>query len=240
VPPRSTRSRPLRRGRRRVGASRQGDEHILDPLQRIIVSAPVFLLAIVLHEVAHGYVAYRLGDDTAKLAGRLTLNPIAHLDVLGTLMFIVSSLVGFGFGWAKPVPVNPLRLRHFRRGQILVSLAGVTANLAQALAWAGLLRLAYHFAPDSSIGDAAIVFCSFGIIINLILLIFNLLPVPPLDGWRVLTNALRISYTAPILRLESMGFMLLFVLLYLHVLDPVFHVTLWPLYNLLVPRALGM
>ncbi len=200
----------------------------------------MFLLAIVLHEVAHGYVAYRLGDDTAKLAGRLSLNPLVHLEVLGTLMFIISSWVGFGFGWAKPVPVNPLRLRHMRRDDILVSLAGVTVNLAQALAWAGLLRLAYHFLPGSDVGAAAVVFCDLGIVVNLALMIFNLLPVPPLDGWHVLTQTLRIAYTTPVLRFQQMGSMLLFMLLYLRILNPLFDHTLWPLYNLLVPRAMAV
>jgi Zn-dependent protease len=200
----------------------------------------VFLLAIVLHEVAHGYVAYRLGDDTARLSGRLSLNPLVHLEVLGTLMFIISSWVGFGFGWAKPVPVNPLRLRHFRRDQILVSLAGVTVNLAQAVAWAGLLRLAWHYLPGSNVGAAAVILCDLGIVINLALMIFNLLPIPPLDGWHVLTNSLRIAYTTSVVRFEQMGFMVLFLLLYLHALNPVFNHTVWPLYNLLVPPALAV
>ncbi|MCJ7750179.1 MAG: site-2 protease family protein, partial [Armatimonadetes bacterium] len=111
------------------------------PLSRIVGMLPGFLLGIVLHEVAHGYVAYRLGDDTAKRAGRLTLSPIAHIDPVGAIFFILSSLAGFGFGWAKPVPVAVERLRNPRRDEVLVTLAGPAANLLQALAWALVLRL---------------------------------------------------------------------------------------------------
>src|SRR5574340_884600 len=96
----------------------------------LVVSLPAFLLAIILHEVAHGYVAYRLGDDTAKRAGRLTMSPLPHIDPMGAIFFVISSLSGMGFGWAKPVPVNPSYLRHPGRDDVLVSLAGPVSNLA--------------------------------------------------------------------------------------------------------------
>jgi len=189
------------------------DHNLLDSLRWMIVGAPSFLLAIILHEVAHGYVAYRLGDDTAKRMGRLTLSPAAHLDLVGTLMFVFSSLSGFGFGWAKPVPVMMQRLRHPARDEVLVSLAGVTANLVQAVVWAGLARLCYRFLAESSLGAALIIFCALGVRVNLLLMVFNLVPIPPLDGSRVAARLLGIADSHLIDRLAPLGFvaLLLFV-----------------------------
>jgi len=214
---------------------------VLDPnsvLFKIVVGLPAFLLAIVLHEVAHGYVAYRCGDDTAKLAGRLTLSPLPHFDLLGALMFVVSSWAGFGFGWAKPVPVNPLRFRNFRRDYILVSLAGVATNLGQAVIWSVLLRATLHFAAESSFALAFALFCVRAIQINIVLFVFNLLPIPPLDGWHVLTQVLRIGYSTTVLRLEHSGFFLLFILMYLRVLDPILTWVILPLYRVFLPASL--
>ena len=214
---------------------------MLDPnsvLFKIVVGLPAFLLAIILHEVAHGYVAYRCGDDTAKLAGRLTLSPLPHLELVGTLMFIISSLAGFGFGWAKPVPINPNRFRHFRRDHILVSLAGVATNLAQAIVWSLLLRLALRFGPPSTFTDAFVMFCDYATFINIVLLVFNLLPIPPLDGWHVFTQTLRIAYTSSVMRFEQSGFILLFVLMYLGIFRPVLTYVIRPIYDLLLPPSL--
>jgi Zn-dependent protease len=205
-----------------------------NPISRLIAMLPAFLLAITLHEFAHGYVAYRFGDDTAKRAGRLTLSPLAHLDPLGTIMFLVSAFgSGIGFGWAKPVPVNPAYLRNPRRDDIFVSLAGVTANLLQAVAWALLLRLAVWAAPGS-LRDTLAIFCWYGVELNMAFLVFNLLPIPPLDGSRVFARLLGIRDPYAVDRMAPLGFVLLVVFVRTpafgwvigHVLEPLLGVFL--------------
>jgi Zn-dependent protease len=203
------------------------------PLTRIAAMLPGFLLAIVLHEVAHGYVAYRLGDDTAKRAGRLTLSPIAHLDPFGTIFFIASSLAGLGFGWAKPVPVVIERLRNPRRDEILVTLAGPAANLLQAVAWAFVLRLVLY------LGNAPLVIiCVWGIAINVLLMIFNLLPIPPLDGSHVALRLL--GYDNPHLadRLAPLGFVALILLMYSGLFRILIRVLVSPIVGRLLPPGL--
>jgi len=181
------------------------------PITRLIVTLPVFLLAITLHEVAHAWVAYKCGDDTAKLAGRLTLSPIAHLDPVGSLLFIISNfMMGIGFGWAKPVPVNPLRFRHWRRDDILVSLAGVAANLLQAIAWAILLRLTEAYLTGT-FGRSVATLCLFGVAINVLLMMFNLLPIPPLDGSHIAFNLLGVRDPIAIARWSRIGMLALFL-----------------------------
>jgi Zn-dependent protease len=187
-----------------------------DPLTRIVVSLPAFLLAIVLHELAHGYVAYLLGDDTAKRAGRLTISPVAHLDPVGTLFFLLSSWLGFGFGWAKPVPVTMQRLRNPWRDEVLVTLAGPAANLVQAVVWALLVRLVLSpgvaHALGGSLTEALSLFCLFGAALNVVLMVFNLLPIPPLDGSHVALRLLGSRDPYLVGRLAPLGFILLFLL----------------------------
>jgi len=162
----------------------------------ILLRALPVLWAITIHEFAHGWMAHKCGDDTALYMGRLTLNPLAHLDPIGALMFLV-----IGFGWAKPVPVNPYNFRKPRRDDILVSLAGVSANLLSAAAFAVVLRVlvmvagmdnlyAGVFSKQLSVVHIAVVVLEMGIFINLVLIFFNILPIPPLDGSHVLENLL--------------------------------------------------
>lgn len=143
------------------------------------------MLSIAFHEFAHCWSADRLGDDTARQQGRVTLNPLVHLDPLGTLMIVFSSLAGFGFGWGRPSPVNPNNFRKPMRDYMLSALAGPVSNIIQLLCWAALIPLLTIFLSGNVL-EFAIRFCSIGIIINLILAIFNLLPVYPLDGHVVL------------------------------------------------------
>lgn len=174
------------------------------------------LLAVTLHEVAHGFLAEKLGDPTARLLGRLTLNPIKHLDPIGTIAVLV-----FGFGWARPVPVNANNLRDSRRGMIWVSLAGPTANLLQALFCALLLRAvagAVFVFPEGSRMLAFIepigLMAAFGLYINIILFMFNLLPIPPLDGGHILTNLLPENQARLIGKIEPFGFLILVFLMF--------------------------
>jgi Zn-dependent protease len=209
-----------------------------EPIRRLIAMLPAFLLAITLHEFAHGYVAYRFGDDTAKRAGRLTLSPLAHLDPLGTIMFLVSAWSGLGFGWAKPVPVNPAYLRNPRRDDVFVSLAGVTANLLQAVAWALLLRLAVWAAPGS-LREALVIFCWYGVGLNLAFLVFNLLPIPPLDGSRVFARLLGIRDPYAVDRMAPLGFVLLVVFVRTPAFDWVIRAVLLPLMQVFLRIAGG-
>jgi Zn-dependent protease len=203
------------------------------PITRFIVSLPIFLLAITLHEVGHAWVAYKCGDDTAKRLGRVTLSPIAHLDPLGSLMFVISSFAGVGFGWAKPVPVAVERLRNPRRDDILVSLAGVTANLLQAIAWSVLFRLGRVYLTGS-LGSAIVTFCFLGVVVNVVLMVFNLLPIPPLDGSHVALNLLGIRNPYTIARFTGIGSLLLFLLVTTHAFGLLFSGVIEPIIYLLL------
>ena len=148
-----------------------------------VFSILILILSVVVHEVAHGWAAYFLGDPTAKLAGRLTLNPIPHLDPMGSFLvpLLTYSLGGFIFGWAKPVPYNPYNLRAGRAGPALVAIAGPVANIFLAACFSVIVRLAIGVVPLAFIQLAAMV-----VVVNLGLAIFNLIPIPPLDGSKIL------------------------------------------------------
>jgi Zn-dependent protease len=174
------------------------------------------LLAVTFHEVAHGYAAERCGDPTARLLGRLTINPLRHLDPIGTLALLL-----LGFGWARAVPVNPGNLRRTRQDMVLVALAGPGANLALAILCALILRwgtpLTGPFPAESDalmVGEPLGLMAAFGLYINVILALFNLLPIPPLDGGRVLLNVLPEPSAAILRRIEPFGLILIVFLVF--------------------------
>jgi Zn-dependent protease len=177
------------------------------------------LLGVVLHELAHGWVAWKMGDPTARRLGRLSLNPLAHLDAFGSLVFIVTAVTssiaggGFVFGWAKPVPVNPRYFRNFRLGMLLVSLAGAAANLLLALVFAVLFFVFDTLTPFSFNNSFMLKMCLTGIFINFNLAFLNLLPIPPLDGSKVVACLLPPYPAAAYFRLEKYGMLIVLVLL---------------------------
>ncbi len=178
------------------------------------------LFAITVHEVAHGWVARALGDRTAEMLGRLTLNPVRHIDPVGTVLVpcLLFMAGGFIIGWAKPVPVAVRNLRHPKRDMALVAAAGPAANLLMALIWAVVARLGvvYHHAAAGDPGLVPVFIVSMGvagIVINTILMVINLLPIPPLDGGRVLAGVLPQPLAARLERLERFGLILVIVLL---------------------------
>lgn len=188
-------------------------EHILLKISIMLVPA---LLAVTMHEVAHGFIAERLGDPTARLLGRLTLNPAKHLDPIGTIALLI-----FGFGWARPVPVNANNLRNPNTDMIWVSLAGPSANLLLALFSALLLRIVVSTSaafPEGSQLLAMIepigLMAAFGLYINVILCLFNLLPIPPLDGGRVLMGLLPERQALMMRRVEPFGMLLIVFLIF--------------------------
>lgn len=181
-----------------------------NPLAFIIIAIPL-MYAIIFHELAHGWVAYRMGDPTAKNLGRLSLNPLKHLDPVGTIMLFI-----FGFGWAKPVPVNFSLIRDYRKGMILVSSAGIIANMILAF----IALFIYSLLSPQELGMTAMLLFSFAKI-NIILAAFNLIPIPPLDGSKILLGFAPPHLQAQILRLERFGFIIIIGLLYFRVLNPV-------------------
>ena len=181
-----------------------------DPVAFILIAIPL-LYAIIFHELAHGWVAYRFGDPTAKRVGRLSLNPLKHLDPMGTLMLFL-----FGFGWAKPVPVNFNNLRDRRMGMIWVSAAGIIANMLLAF---GALFLTRLLSPAPSSMPALLLY--YFAQINIILAAFNLIPLPPLDGSKILMGFASPDIQNLLFRSERYGFLIIIALLYFGVLNPV-------------------
>ena len=188
-------------------------------MQGISIWALPVLFAVVLHELAHGWVADKLGDDTARWMGRLTLNPIKHIDPIGTILIPVLLLVmqsPFLFGYAKPVPINWRKLRNPKRDMVLVALAGPLTNLALALLSTAVLMVSVMM-PESMLWftKPLALMCQASIIINLVLFIFNLLPLPPLDGGRVAVGLLPGPMAYQLSKLERYGFIIIVVLLVL-------------------------
>ena len=196
-------------------------------IQAISILALPILFAITMHEVAHGLAAKRLGDRTAQMMGRLSLNPLRHIDPVGTVIvpLVLFALGGIIFGWAKPVPVDYRNLHNPKRDMALVALAGPMANLAMALVWALLMKLGIMLHSSSPfIGEPLVYMSAVGIFLNLILMVLNLLPIPPLDGGRVLSGVLPDRYSALLDRVEPYGF---FILLFLLVVGLLGYI-LWP------------
>ncbi|MDQ7003972.1 MAG: site-2 protease family protein [Ghiorsea sp.] len=211
-------------------------------LVNISIWALPVLLAIVLHEVAHGKVADMLGDDTARWMGRLTLNPISHIDPIGTVLIPLVLLVmgsPFLFGYAKPVPVNFNKLRNPKRDMIWVALAGPLTNLALALASTLLLWIAFQM-PESMrwFAEPLSMMCQASILINVVLFVFNLLPIPPLDGGRVAIGLLPNHLSYQLERIEPYGFFIVIGLLLLGVFQTVLGPIIYGLGKALVTLAI--
>jgi Zn-dependent protease len=187
-----------------------------DPLAFALVAIPL-LFSVIIHEVAHGWVAYRMGDPTAKWSGRLTLNPLKHLDPIGTLMLFLA-----GFGWAKPVPVNFNNLSDKRMGLIFVSSAGIVANIL--FAFIALLFFRLFFTSFSGITHILVYYV---VQINITLAALNLIPIPPLDGSKILMGIAWERTPYFFTRLEPYGFFIIIGFLYLGILDPLIGLFRW-------------
>jgi Zn-dependent protease len=191
----------------------------------------VLLFSVIVHEVAHGYVALKNGDPTARMLGRITMNPLPHIDPIGTILvplLLLFSGVGIIFGWARPVPVNPLNFRNYRWGEMTVSAAGPLSNLALAVLFAYLLRLG-----PFNLGLMKMAY--FGVSINIFLALFNLIPIPPLDGSHILAILLPRDLARLYAYLEPVGFILILVLFYTGILG----VFIMPAYRLIASFLMG-
>ncbi len=192
--------------------------------QKIVVYAIPILFAITVHEVAHGWIANACGDATARFMGRLTLNPIKHIDLLGTIIVpaLAVTLGGFLFGWAKPVPVDYRNLRHPKRDMALVAAAGPLANLLMAVLWGLIIKLGFVLKQHGMISGILVAYMGqIGVTINFVLLVLNLLPIPPLDGSRVVTSFLSPRSGYYYNKLEPYGFFIIVGLLILGLLSTV-------------------
>ena len=190
----------------------------MDIIQKITIWAVPVLFAITMHEVAHGWVARYFGDSTAASLGRLSFNPIRHIDPVGTILVPAIMLLmpgNFLFGWAKPVPVNANQLHHPKRDMTIVAAAGPFSNLCMAIFWACVVKIFMHSANTGSGNAEFFVFMGIaGIVINLMLMILNLIPIPPLDGGRVLSGLVPNKISAQINKIEPYGFFIIIGLLF--------------------------
>lgn len=204
------------------------------PLQQLPLVLLAIAAALSLHEFAHAYVAYKFGDPTAKKQGRLTLSPLAHLDIVGTIAIFL-----LGFGWARPVPVNPHFFKRPRLAGILVSVAGPLSNLFLGIVgyilWYTLIRTdALNRLPDA-VGQTLYDFFTIFIGLNLVLFVFNLLPLPPLDGYRIVEDLMPMNVRAKMTQFENYGAILFLVL----VITPLDQYTIGPIFSVVIPYVSG-
>jgi Zn-dependent protease len=204
-------------------------ESLGENFQRLSIQLPPFIMAVVFHEFAHGFIANRWGDTTARDRGRLTLNPIPHIDPVGTLLFpIINMLSGMSLliGWAKPVPIDPRKFRRLRLGLFCVSLAGVGMNVLLALLSACVLMTIYRFMPhDFFLFDPLFQMCIVSISLNYALAVFNMIPLPPLDGSKVVESFLPIAAARKFESISRYSFFILMALL----LSGAFSVLAYPI-----------
>lgn len=208
----------------------------LSVVQKLSVYIIPLILAITIHEIAHAFIAKKRGDNTAQMMGRLSLNPIHHIDLIGTILFPLIGLLlgGVIFGWAKPVPINYRNLRNPKQDLFFVSLAGPFSNLLMALLWALILKLSYYF--NNYFGLPLNLMSQAGISINISLMILNLLPILPLDGGRMLYALLPEEYAKKYGETERYGLIILFLLLLIGGLTYIIS----PIYNFLVNFILNL
>ena len=202
----------------------------IDTLVFVLMNIAVVILSLSVHELSHGFAAWRLGDPTAKYDGRLSLNPMRHLDPWGTL-----SMLFFGFGWAKPVMINPNYFKNLKRDTALVSLAGPLSNFL--LAYIGMFGLLYLYPLSGSLYVYEFLFIL--VISNISLGVFNLIPIPPLDGSKIFLSLLPKKIYYEIMRYEQFGFIILIVALYLGVIDPILDFFINGIYTTLFYAAGG-
>lgn len=199
----------------------------LSIMQKIAIWTIPVLLAITLHEAAHGWVASKLGDKTAEMLGRVTLNPLKHVDLVGTIIVPIALLVlgGFVFGWAKAVPVNARNFKNPARDMAWVAVAGPLSNLVMAIGWAIVAKIGYDLSAGGTSPDNIGQFLAYsgmaGIAINLVLLVLNMIPIPPLDGSRVVSAFLPSGLSYTYNRLEPYGLFILLGMMFLGVLGPI-------------------
>ncbi|HUT52088.1 MAG TPA: site-2 protease family protein [bacterium] len=199
-----------------------------------VLFIPHVLFALSLHEACHAYTAYLCGDDTAALMGRVTLNPLKHIDLIGALAFII-----IGLGWAKPTPVNPLRFKHAGRDDILVSAAGPASNLATGLVLLLAILAVHAFAGAQASAGPVLAFLFIGAQLNLALCFFNLLPVPPLDGSHILMEILPRKAALKIEPVMRHGMWLLLGLVLISTWVPIFQLLVWAPADLIISNVLG-
>jgi len=195
----------------------------LTVIQKIAVYAIPIVFAITVHEAAHGYAAKFYGDDTAEKLGRITLNPLKHIDLFGTVLLPALTVIlgGILFGWAKPVPVNFAKLRRPKKDMLWVAAAGPLSNFVMAIFWAMMLAMANSFPASAKMFVA--VMSEAGITINLVLMVLNLLPMPPLDGGRIAVSLLPMPYAVRLAQIERYGFIILIVLMFTGVLGAILY-----------------
>jgi len=200
----------------------------LSLIQKIVIYAPPVIFAITVHEAAHGYAAKHFGDMTAFHAGRITLNPIKHIDLFGTILLPAMTILlgGILFGWAKPVPVDFSRLRNPKKDMLWVAAAGPASNFVMAIFWAFVIK--FSISAPEVIATPLFLMAKAGISINIVLMVLNLLPLPPLDGGRIAVSLLPMRLARPFAQIERYGFIILMALLFTGVLN----IILSPFINL--------